>query len=100
MVTLRNSIANIAHVIERVGASKQEFLWANDVDIFAVVDGFANKWHVLKTEDCQLLALDPITEGVLALEIEASLAKDGADERTILNKRSNLLKNGVFSVCW
>lgn len=61
-------------------------LWANNIDILAVVDGLTNEWHILQRKECQFSLHDSFgsTEHVLGLPVESSLTEDGTNEATFV----------------
>lgn len=57
------------------GSYVQMFLWANNIHIFTIVNHLTEEGHILQAKDRQVLILNVISQGVLALHIETTLAE-------------------------
>jgi hypothetical protein len=75
-------------------------LWADDVDIFAIVDNLAQEGYILKGEDGKVLLLNVIAKDVSGLQVKPTLTEDGADIGTLLQVRLDLLENVDLRLGW
>lgn len=66
------------NLFQREACQVEVLLGADNVDLFAVVYGFADEWHILQTEQRDIPAQNLVNASKSALDcpIEGSLAKD------------------------
>ena len=78
----------------------QVLLGPNDVDLFTVVESFADEWNVHQTEHCNVAAchLFGATESVLGLPVEGTLAEDGAEKAAIWQVSVDIVQDLEFGV--
>jgi hypothetical protein len=55
--TVVDRIADVMNLVYWVRCDIEMFFWTDDVYILTVVYNFADKWHILETENCQILLL-------------------------------------------
>ena len=75
-------------------------LWTDDVDIFAIVNCFADKRNVLEAKNCQVLLMNLAPQDVLRLKVKRALAENGSNESSSFEVGLDLREDLVLGVCW
>lgn len=101
IITMANCTTDVMQSVQRKSRDVEILLWPNDVNILSIVDDLADEWHILCTEDGQIVLFNEVlTQAVHRLEIKCSLSKYCTDHGPSLNERSNLLEDLPLCVGW
>ena len=96
----RHRVADIVDFLQRVACDVQVLLWSNDIHLFSIVEGLANKRHVLHAEKSDIFPheFSGTTERKLSLPIKGTLSKNRSHQAVVLQKWLNFGQDLIFSL--